>query len=250
MFWEKVTNPKILLKLDDPPFDLFLPKCFGVVSHFPYLNVFQEFLREVLAISNGKSNVSLEDFVINFTMQIPLPPPKNVEIKFFIGQKLQTITYPEETSFRLGNVKSETHYLRISSFWEESHHSLFSQCCPLTWQFSKNKIPLHYVFKSLGSANVVKLFLHLMLEHKILFTCHNYTLLTFICEGLRLLFEPFDWPHVFVPVLPDFLLDFVYSPTPFILGIYSPNLSPLMKSEIKNVIFFNKNFILCNSGVN
>jgi len=45
------------------------------------------------------------------------------------------------------------------------------------------------------------------------------SLLTAAAETLQLLFYPFQWPHVYIPVLSRWLLDFIQAPTPFIMGV-------------------------------
>jgi hypothetical protein len=45
-------------------------------------------------------------------------------------------------------------------------------------------------------------------------------------ESIRSLLYPFEWQHVFVPVLPACLTEFVGSPTPFIMGIHKSYYKP------------------------
>jgi DENN domain-containing protein 1 len=52
-------------------------------------------------------------------------------------------------------------------------------------------------------------------------------LLTAAAETMSQLFYPFQWPHVYIPVLSRWLLDFIQAPTPFIMGVPTDLLSSL-----------------------
>jgi hypothetical protein len=103
--------------------------------------------------------------------------------------------------------------------------------------------------------NVLLLFSAVLMEQKMLLVSSQFTLLTYvsgktqtICttrpflflfsflfpyiflypnlESIRSLLYPFEWQHVFVPVLPACLTEFVGSPTPFIMGIHKSYYKP------------------------
>jgi hypothetical protein len=50
------------------------------------------------------------------------------------------------------------------------------------------------------------------------------SLLTMAAEALLALIFPFRWEHVYIPVLPLQLLEFVNAPTPFIMGVNTHSL--------------------------
>ena len=45
------------------------------------------------------------------------------------------------------------------------------------------------------------------------------------------LLYPFDWPHVFVPVLPTSMCDVLAMPMPFVIGILSSTYGELLQSQ-------------------
>jgi hypothetical protein len=54
---------------------------------------------------------------------------------------------------------------------------------------------------------------------------------------MRSLLYPFSWPHTYIPVLPDTMLDICCSPTPYIIGIMSSHLQKVLNlplSEVSN----------------
>ena len=46
-------------------------------------------------------------------------------------------------------------------------------------------------------------------------------MLTIAAETIIKLIFPFEWHHIFIPILPFELLDFLEAPTPFIVGVHS-----------------------------
>eukprot|EP01133_Synstelium_polycarpum_P013717 gene13717-16171_t len=79
--------------------------------------------------------------------------------------------------------------------------------------------------------NVLLLFKCILLEEKIVIISAQYSLLTYIAEILSNLLHPFTWPHVFVPILPELLLEYVYSPFPFIMGIHKSYSHNILNEE-------------------
>ena len=62
-------------------------------------------------------------------------------------------------------------------------------------------------------------------EEKIIFKSRQKSLLSIACETLCALLYPFQWHHVYIPVLPLSLLDFLQSPTPYIVGVDTDHLA-------------------------
>jgi len=80
---------------------------------------------------------------------------------------------------------------------------------------------LRVVFESLSLANLVQVFVSVLLERKVLLVSSKYTCLTVCAEALRALLLPLQWSHVYVPVLPRVMLDMLQCPTPFLVGIHA-----------------------------
>lgn len=77
------------------------------------------------------------------------------------------------------------------------------------------------IFDLLGVKEVLKIFCFAMAEQKIIFHSEQVSLLMIVCETITRLLYPTGWHHVYVPVLPPDLIDFIQAPTPFIMGVYS-----------------------------
>eukprot|EP00551_Chaetoceros_affinis_P009177 CAMPEP_0203680304 /NCGR_PEP_ID=MMETSP0090-20130426/38735_1 /ASSEMBLY_ACC=CAM_ASM_001088 /TAXON_ID=426623 /ORGANISM="Chaetoceros affinis, Strain CCMP159" /LENGTH=857 /DNA_ID=CAMNT_0050548315 /DNA_START=45 /DNA_END=2621 /DNA_ORIENTATION=- len=81
------------------------------------------------------------------------------------------------------------------------------------------------------------LFITALLEQKIVFTSRRRSNLVSMTVALRQLLKPLEWPHLFVPLVPDGLAnDLIQYPAPFILGIpFTPDSMNLLKSIPENV---------------
>lgn len=77
-----------------------------------------------------------------------------------------------------------------------------------------------WVLRCLDPERIVEVFVSLLLERQIVFVSSHYFRLTTCTEALLALLYPFEWPHVYVPMLPRALLDFLNAPLPFVLGIH------------------------------
>ena len=56
------------------------------------------------------------------------------------------------------------------------------------------------------------------------------------CNAVLSFLYPLKWQHVFVPILPNKLIDYVCAPMPYILGIHSSMLQKVLKMPIEEVV--------------
>ena len=47
------------------------------------------------------------------------------------------------------------------------------------------------------------------------------SLLTAAAQGLLAALQPMRWRHVYIPLLPHALVDYIQAPTPFVMGLHS-----------------------------
>ena len=78
---------------------------------------------------------------------------------------------------------------------------------------------LALLFDTLDVTNVLTLFAAALLESRILLISSQYTVLAVVAEALRTILSPLKWPHVYIPVIPGRMLDYLHCPTPFIFGV-------------------------------
>eukprot|EP00026_Physarum_polycephalum_P000799 Phypoly_transcript_00800.p1 GENE.Phypoly_transcript_00800~~Phypoly_transcript_00800.p1 ORF type:complete len:1292 (+),score=205.60 Phypoly_transcript_00800:90-3965(+) len=167
----------------------YAPTCLCILSHYPFYSIFREMLRHLYTLTHSgyTLNVPLERIIANFVIDVPLPIP---------GVSRVRITLPG-TDTILNLSRPPKKYFNIADF-----------------SFS-------YIFQSLGVSQVIQLFLCILCERKVIFTSSQYTLLTIAAESITYLMYPFYWHHVYIPILPISLNDFLQAPTPFIMGLHT-----------------------------
>lgn len=72
-----------------------------------------------------------------------------------------------------------------------------------------------------GTTGMLQLLACALLECSIVFVSDQYSALTNCAEGIRSLLKPFQWCHVYLPILPKSLLAYLECPTPFLAGIHT-----------------------------
>ncbi|GFS01665.1 DENN domain-containing protein 2A-like isoform X2 [Elysia marginata] len=91
--------------------------------------------------------------------------------------------------------------------------------------------PLFY----LGTDRLVKVFSSMLMERRIILCSSNLSTLTQTVHALSALLYPFHWQHVYVPLLPEEMLDVVCAPMPYILGVLSAFLPQVLKMDTEQV---------------
>ena len=164
---------------------LYAPKCLVTLSLHPFLSQCRSFLTELYRLSLVPSPVPLEHYIANFINEIPLPPLGELKIAYSISNKLIYFFRPPAN-----NPLLFTHY------------------------------PLRLLFEFLDGDNALLLVEALLTEQRVLLLSSKLSALTVVGETLLHLVFPLRWPHVYIPLLPRSLIDFLYAPMPFIIGMH------------------------------
>uniref|UniRef100_A0A672JBI2 DENN/MADD domain containing 5A n=1 Tax=Salarias fasciatus TaxID=181472 RepID=A0A672JBI2_SALFA len=88
------------------------------------------------------------------------------------------------------------------------------------------------MFNLLGVENVLQLFTCALLEMQILLYSQHYQRLMTVAESITALMFPFQWQHVYVPILPASLLHFLDAPVPYLMGLHSNGQDDRTKLEL------------------
>ncbi|KAF2075800.1 hypothetical protein CYY_002883 [Polysphondylium violaceum] len=187
---------------------LYKPISITLLSRYPFYKTLKELLcyiytyslKSNLCISNKSSNSHDNNSSINF-----------LNIERIISNIVNDLPRPIE-GYRM---VVDLPYLSSSPHINNINYSKSIQ----TNNLPDLDIPFHLLFHLLGLRNAIKLFSFALHERKILFLSSNSSLLTVACETLTYLLYPFVWHHVYIPILPDLLIDFLQAPTPFIVGM-------------------------------
>lgn len=91
-------------------------------------------------------------------------------------------------------------------------------------------VSLRDLFDCLSLPHILRLVALVLLEKKVVLVASSYSVLLAVGEALRTLVYPLVWSHVYVPVLPFALKDYLHCPTPFIFGLHTS--STVRSSEV------------------
>ncbi|KAM9968136.1 hypothetical protein ACTFIW_002570 [Dictyostelium discoideum] len=184
--------------IDDFPIKLYAPKCICVLSHFPFFSSFRVALNEIYhRVFHNPSPIPIERYIFNLVSEIQLPRPGKNPVTFSLGGLNQCLLKQPDP-------------------------------CLLP----EPDISYRMLFLSLDIKNVLSLTKCLLLEEKILIISSQYTLLTYICEIITTLIHPLVYTHIYVPVLPEVLVDIAGStPFPFIMGIHRSYADRILSKE-------------------
>ena len=184
---------------------LFQPKCLCILSMWPFFSLFAAFLKSLyrvsclslattaLALSNGDRPAPIlafplpfERYILNFIAEIPVPPPGLLRMRCIL---------PDSTAL--------------------------TYCRP-----AHNRLPLcdsdyRCLFRVLSVDNVILVWSALCLEQKTLLVSSSYSLLTTVAETLTSLLFPFFWSSIYMPFVPEPMLDFLHAPVPFFSGVHT-----------------------------
>ena len=166
---------------------IYASKCLCLLSTYAFLRQFREFLTGVYRMSLTPSPLPLERVICNFMQEVPVPPLGEIKVQYSLptdGAGIITFARP-----------------------------------PPNNPFGFHHFPIQLLFQSLDFAHVLLLFECMLCERRILLLSSRISKLTMVSEALLALLYPFYWSHVYIPLLPKALIDFLHAPMPFIIGM-------------------------------
>merc|ERR1719320_484885 len=164
---------------------LYVTKSLSIICSQPYVKTSSQVLHSIYKyIFRQDYDIQvLESFIYNLLYDIPLPSPgRSVRLWCLGGEaSISRPRNPEELP---------------------------------TFDY-----PLLHFFDILGVEAALKLVLCALLEHQVLVFSSDCEKLMLVCESVLALILPFNYPHVYVPILPPMLENFMDAPVPYIMGL-------------------------------
>jgi pentatricopeptide repeat protein len=171
---------------DDTNSVLYLPKVLCLLSTWPYLSAFREYLAQLyrLASATNVMTAPIERYVVNLCKEIPAPPPGAYEVQVSIL----------DSTIR---------------FWAP----------PAKLPIAYVAVPYQILFDCLDTEHILQVWSALVMERKVLLLSSQYSILTICSEIFSSLLFPLRWNHLYVPLLPRMLCPMLDAPVPFFCGI-------------------------------
>uniref|UniRef100_A0A8C7FA24 DENN domain containing 5A n=1 Tax=Oncorhynchus kisutch TaxID=8019 RepID=A0A8C7FA24_ONCKI len=176
---------------------LYVSKCICLIAPMAFPQACRKVLQQLhQAVSSPQPPpLPLESYVYNILYEVPLPPA---------GRSLKF-------SGVYGPVVCQR---------------------PSTAELPLFDFPISQVFELLGVENILQLFTCALLEIQILLYSQHYQRLMTVAESITALMFPFQWQHVYVPILPASLLHFLDAPVPYLMGLHSNGEGDRTKLEL------------------
>lgn len=176
---------------------LYVSKALCLIAPLPFMHACRSFLTQLhrAVAADSSPPLPLESYVYNVLYEVPLPAPGR-SLKFHGVYEPVVCQRPGPTELPLAD------------------------------------FPLAEVFTLLGVENLVQVFTCTTLEMQILLYSQDYQRLMTVAEGITALLFPFQWQHVYVPILPASLRHFLDAPVPYVMGLQSKEGADRSKLEL------------------
>ncbi|XP_062711796.1 DENN domain-containing protein 5B isoform X2 [Aedes albopictus] len=189
---------------------LFVAKALSLVCQVPYAHVAELFLRNLYKClpRHPGARLSLESYVYNILYEVSTPPP---------GKSIRIYIPPDDP-----------HLPPIATILQRP---------ALKDELPFMDFPLRLLFTYLSVDCVIQLFTCVLLENQVLLRSSDYQKLTIIAECITSLLFPFQWQHVYAPILPASLHHFLDAPVPFVMGLHSDSDSSIRIGSEANLCY-------------
>lgn len=166
-----------------PPDHVLVPRCLGLMSRWNFGGFYKDWLKQVIHLNSPTSQVLCFQ---NLLEVVPLPPCGKQSVLLDIAGVKLHLSRPPLNSIPL--IKDYTF-------------------APL--------------LACLGAEQFVRLFEFAVAERKILFVSSRASLLSLACYTLTSMLYPLYWQHLYIPLLPVKMIQYIHAPMPYIMGILS-----------------------------
>ncbi|XP_055963796.1 DENN domain-containing protein 5B isoform X2 [Sorex fumeus] len=182
----------------DPARDtLYVSKSICLVVPLPFMRACRKFLLQLhrAVVSPEPPPLPLESYIHNILFEVPLPPPGR-SLKFYGVYEPVVCQRPGPDELPLAD-------------------------------FS-----LREALELLGSESLVQVLTCVLLEMQVLLYSQDCQRLMTVAESVTALLFPFQWQHVYVPILPASLLQFLDAPVPYLMGLQAKGGADRSKLEL------------------
>ncbi|XP_034458631.1 DENN domain-containing protein 1A isoform X2 [Hippoglossus hippoglossus] len=94
-------------------------------------------------------------------------------------------------------------------------------------------------FVAVDVNNMLHLYASMLYERRILICCSKLSTLTACVHGSAAMLYPMHWQHVYIPVLPQHLLDYCCAPMPYLIGVHSSMMERVRGLALDDVVILN-----------
>lgn len=207
--------------------ELFIPKALCILSQRPFFSLHSAFLKQLFksAVPKYDGNFDFLDTVSERTTA-PQPRTRRSSVAPLVRQMSSTLDNVFTDTPPEINILYYLDHLPILQPGIELHIPLYSQmetiimppasCLPYC-----DVLCMQALLNSLSRANIRKIVCALLKDYKVLMHSQSKYQLTLCSTALISLLKPLRYTLTYIPLLPSQLLDYIESPTPYLIGICS-----------------------------
>eukprot|EP01103_Thecamoeba_quadrilineata_P009266 TRINITY_DN189_c0_g1_i1.p1 TRINITY_DN189_c0_g1~~TRINITY_DN189_c0_g1_i1.p1 ORF type:complete len:694 (+),score=98.54 TRINITY_DN189_c0_g1_i1:49-2130(+) len=178
-------------------------QCFCILSPLQCTSLFRSIL-DTIVLRYDSSREALTEFLVAMSSQaFPL-----------LGETIGVIV-PNPFRSNGEDEKLEYHYGHDSTQDVTEIAQLLSQLCP---------------------DNLLLVFTSLLVERRIIFYSSNVSILSSCVQAAVSLLFPLRWQHIYVPVLPPDMLNYVCAPMPFVIGVLKSSMDRVNRMPMDEVL--------------
>lgn len=115
--------------------------------------------------------------------------------------------------------------------------SFFELRAPRVSDNALDDVPYITLFRTLFVSHVLAVFEALLFERRVIFVSKDYLRLSHCIFAAASLLFPFQWQHIFIPILPRALLDVCCAPMPFVVGVHVSCMPQLQRMPLESTVF-------------
>lgn len=168
--------------------------------------------------------ISVQDLIEDESIEYTLP----ISIEQLIGNFIDSLN---SSPFPFPGESFEIRSKTDTSFLDGSH--IFTR--PLDDEIP-DAVGLKTLFSFLNTKQIIQLFQCVLEERRILVVGDTPASVSDCIISLQQLVYPFKWQHIFIPILPYTLIDYVMAPMPFIIGVHSSFMNSILKMPLENIV--------------
>ncbi|XP_021259836.1 DENN domain-containing protein 1B isoform X1 [Numida meleagris] len=94
-------------------------------------------------------------------------------------------------------------------------------------------------FVAVDVNNMLQLYASMLHERRIIITSSKLSTLTACVHASAALLYPMYWQHIYIPVLPPHLLDYVCAPMPYLIGVHLSLIERVKNRSLEDVVLLN-----------
>lgn len=175
--------------------------CLCIVSCLPWFDVFYTILNKLAEMINTNESENNVTELLRATYANGVPTP-GVPVQIIIGQDMLNFTAPDTS--KLPSIPSNRN--------------------------------LTEYYSAVDTDNMMKVFASMLHERRILFISKKLSRLTACVHASTSLLYPMHWQHLFIPILPPTLSDYVTAPMPYVIGIHMSVYERIRTNELADAV--------------